>query len=48
MIAMLLMSGIREQLDVSDVPKPLRGAPIAFICTSLMSIAFMAFAGMVP
>jgi len=47
MIAMLLMSGIREQLEMSDVPRPLRGAPIAFICTGFMSIAFMAFAGMV-
>jgi len=47
MIAMLLMSGIREQLEMADVPRPLRGAPIAFICTGLMAIAFMAFAGMV-
>lgn len=46
-IAMLLMSGIREQLEIADVPKPLRGVPIAFVCTSFMSIAFMAFAGMV-
>lgn len=47
MIAMLLMSGIREQLETADVPKPLQGVPIAFVCTSLMSISFMAFAGMV-
>ena len=46
MIAMLLMSGIREQLEQADVPKSLRGAPIAFICTGLMAIAFMGFAGM--
>ena len=46
MIAMLLMSGIREQLEMADVPKPLRGAPIAFICTGLMAIAFMGFVGM--
>ena len=46
-IAMLLMSGIREQLEMADLPKPLRGAPIAFICTSFMAIAFMGFAGMV-
>ncbi len=47
MIAMLLMSGIREQLELADVPKPLRGVPIALICTSLMAIAFMGFSGMV-
>jgi len=47
MIAMLLMSGIREQLELADVPRPLRGVPIALICTSLMAIAFMGFSGMV-
>ena len=46
MIAMLLMSAIREQLEMADVPRPLKGVPIAFICTGLMSIAFMGFAGM--
>jgi electron transport complex protein RnfA len=45
-IAMLLMSAIREQLEMADVPAPLQGAPIAFICTGLMAIAFMGFAGM--
>jgi len=47
MIAMLLMSGIREQLELADVPKPLQGTPIAFICTGLMAISFMGFSGMV-
>lgn len=46
MIAMLLMSGIREQLEMADVPECLKGAPIAFICTGIMAIAFMGFAGM--
>jgi electron transport complex protein RnfA len=47
LMALLLMSGIRENLDMADVPKCLRGAPIAFIATSLMALAFMGFAGMV-
>lgn len=46
-IAMLLMSAIREQLDMADVPEALKGAPIAFVCTGLMAIAFMGFTGMV-
>jgi len=46
MIALLLMSGIREQLELADVPQPLRGMPIAFICTSLTALAFAGFAGM--
>ena len=46
MIAMLLMSGIRQQLEAADIPRPLQGTPIAFICTSLMALAFMGFSGM--
>ncbi len=45
-IAMLLMASIREQLEMADLPKPLQGTPIAFICTSLMALAFMGFSGM--
>jgi electron transport complex protein RnfA len=45
-LAMLLMSGIRERLELLDVPKPLRGVPIAFVCTGLMALAFLGFAGM--
>ena len=47
MIAMLLMSGVRESLEHANVPKALRGAPIAFIATGLMALAFMGFSGMV-
>lgn len=47
-IAMLLMSGIRERLALVNIPKPLRGVPIAFICTGLMALAFFGFSGMVP
>ena len=44
-LALLLMSGIRERLDLSDVPQSLRGIPVAFIVASLMSLAFMGFSG---
>lgn len=44
-LALLLMSGIRERLDLTDVPQSLKGAPIAFIVASLMSLAFMGFMG---
>jgi len=44
---MLLMSGIRERLAILPVPEPLKGAPITFICTGLMALAFLGFAGMV-
>lgn len=46
-LAMLLMSGVRERLARADVPKPLQGIPIAFICTGLMAMAFLGFTGMI-
>lgn len=45
MLAMLLMSGIRERLDLIDVPQSLKDVPLAFIIASLMSLAFMGFNG---
>lgn len=45
LLALLLMSGIRERLELSDVPESMRGIPIAFIVASLMSLAFMGFNG---
>jgi len=44
-LALILMSGIRERLDLADVPHSLSGIPIAFIIASLMSLAFMGFNG---
>ena len=46
-IALLLMSAIRERLDLTDVPESMRGIPIAFIIAGLMSLAFMGFTGLV-
>ena len=45
-LALLLMSGIRERMELMDIPKPFRGLPIAFIVASFMSLAFLGFAGM--
>jgi len=45
-LALVLMAGLREKLDMADIPKPLRGIPIAFILASLMSLAFMGFSGL--
>ncbi|MDD4909728.1 MAG: RnfABCDGE type electron transport complex subunit A [Candidatus Omnitrophica bacterium] len=42
---LLLMSGIRERLDYTDVPQAFKGVSIAFIIAALMSLAFMGFAG---
>lgn len=44
-LALLLMSGIRERLQLNDTASCFRGVPIAFIVASLMSLAFMGFNG---
>jgi len=44
-LALVLMAGIRERLDLADVPSVLKGVPIALVCAGLMSIAFLGFAG---
>ncbi|MFQ5905131.1 MAG: electron transport complex subunit RsxA [bacterium] len=46
-LALLLMAGIREKLVFADVPKSLKGAPIALIVAGLMSLAFFGFSGLV-
>ncbi len=45
-LALILMAGIRERLDLAPIPKALKGVPIAFIMAGLMAIAFLGFAGM--
>jgi len=44
-LALVLMAGIRERLELGQVPESLRGVPIALVCAGLMSIAFLGFAG---
>ncbi len=44
-LALVLMAGIRERLDLAPLPAVMRGAPIALIAAGLMSIAFLGFAG---
>jgi len=45
-LALILMAGLREKLDMADIPKPLLGVPIAFIMACLMALAFMGFSGL--
>jgi len=45
-IALLLMAGIRERLDMADIPRSLKGVPIAFIVAGLMAMAFQGFSGL--
>lgn len=45
-LAIVLLSYIRERLELADVPEPLKGLPITFIATGLMAIAFLGFNGL--
>ena len=45
-LALVLMAGIREELELADVPRSLRGAGITMIVAGTMALAFMGFAGM--
>lgn len=45
LIAITALAAIRERLDQTKIPAPLRGAGISFIITGLMGIAFMSFLG---
>lgn len=44
-LALVALAGIRERLKYSDVPEGLQGLGITFIIVGLMSLGFMAFAG---
>jgi electron transport complex protein RnfA len=46
-LALVTFAGIREQLDLVNIPKGMRGAPIALIVAGLLAMAFMGFAGLV-
>lgn len=47
-LALILFAGIRERLEVEDVPQGMRGVPIALIAAGLLAMAFMGFANVVP
>lgn len=46
-LALLLLSALRERLEIIPIPKPLQGVPIALMSAGLMAIAFSGFQGLV-
>ncbi len=44
-LAIVLMAGIREELDLCDVPKSFRGVGIALLTACILAMAFMGFSG---
>jgi Na+-translocating ferredoxin:NAD+ oxidoreductase subunit A len=46
-LALVIMAGIREELDFADVPKPFKGVGITLIVAGLLAMTFMGFAGLI-
>ncbi len=47
MLALLLMAGFRERLELADPPQAFQGLPLAFISAALLALAFQGFSGMI-
>ncbi|MCQ2250376.1 MAG: RnfABCDGE type electron transport complex subunit A [Bacteroidales bacterium] len=45
-LALTIFAGLREQMELSDIPKGMKGVPIAFITAGILAMAFMGFAGL--
>lgn len=46
-LAIVLFAGIRERLELADIPEAFQGYPITLIAAALMSIAFLGFTGLI-
>jgi electron transport complex protein RnfA len=46
-LALVLFAGIRERIELSDIPYYFRGMPVAFITAGILALAFMGFSGLV-
>jgi Na+-translocating ferredoxin:NAD+ oxidoreductase subunit A len=45
-LAITIMASIREDLELADIPKAFKGAPITLVVAGILALAFMGFAGM--
>ncbi|MCC8035640.1 MAG: electron transport complex subunit RsxA, partial [Rikenellaceae bacterium] len=46
-LAIVLFAGLREKLDLEDLPKAMRGVPVALVTAGILAMAFMGFSGLV-
>jgi electron transport complex protein RnfA len=46
-LALIILAGIREQLDLVEIPKGMKGVPISLVIAGILALAFMGFAGIV-
>lgn len=46
-LALVIFAGLREQLELSDVPEGMQGIPVALVTAGILAMAFMGFSGIV-
>lgn len=46
-LALIILAGIREQLELADIPKTMKGVPASLITAGILALAFMGFTGIV-
>lgn len=46
-LALIVFASIREQLELADIPKGMKGVPINLLVAGLLSLAFLGFTGLV-
>jgi len=44
-LALTIFAGLREHMELQNIPKGMKGVPIAFIVAGLLALAFMGFSG---
>lgn len=44
-VALATFAGLREHMEISDIPEDMKGVPIAFVTAGLLALAFMGFSG---
>ena len=47
MLVLIIMSGIREKLDIADTPRAMKGLPIAMLVGMMLGLTFFGFGGIV-
>lgn len=46
-LAITILAGIKEQMDLLDIPKGMRGVPVSLVTAGILALAFMGFTGIV-
>ncbi len=46
-LALIILAGIREQLELADIPRGMKGVPLSLVIAGILALAFMGFSGIV-